>query len=115
MLRPDIEVAHSEGDTTAVLKVRRAAIFSNWLGLKRAITDHATGRDEIVLDLSATRLVDHSTMEKLHQLEREFAEAGKRLVISGLENHRSMSNHPFAARKNVGVQMSDEVSTSTAA
>jgi MFS superfamily sulfate permease-like transporter len=99
LLRPDIEVAHNETDKVAVLKVRAAAVFSNWLGLKGAITKSMAGRDEVVLDLSATRLVDHSTMEKLHQLEREFAEAGKKLTVAGLENHTPMSSHPLAARR----------------
>ena len=103
LFRPDIEVAHAEGDTVAVLKVRAAAVFSNWLGLKGHIIRYADGRDEVVLDLSATKLVDHSTMEKLHQLEQEFAESGKRLTVTGLENHTAMSEHPLAARKGTGV------------
>lgn len=98
-LRSDIEVAHSEGDKVAVLKVRRAAVFSNWLSLKGAILTHAAERDEVVLDLSATKLVDHSTMEKLHQLEQELESAHKVLRVVGLDNHTSLSAHPLAARK----------------
>jgi MFS superfamily sulfate permease-like transporter len=112
--RPDIEVAHSEGDKIAVLKVRSAAIFANWLGVKKAITKSMEGRDEVVLDLSATKLVDHSTMEKLHQLERELAESGKRLTIVGLDNHTPMSPHPLAARKGNGKTVEQETdSTAT--
>jgi MFS superfamily sulfate permease-like transporter len=99
MFRLDIEVAQTDDDKVAVLKVRRAAVFSNWLGVKGAILKSADGRDEVVLDLSATRLVDHSTMEKLHQVEMEFAEVGKKLTVVGLEKHRAMSSHPLAARK----------------
>ena len=115
LFRADIEVAHSEGDKIAVLKVRQAAVFSNWLSLKGHIIRYVEGRDEVVLDLSATTLVDHSTMEKLHQLEQEFAEAGKRLTVTGLENHRAMSAHPLAARKGAGVAAPKEMSSTPAA
>jgi MFS superfamily sulfate permease-like transporter len=88
-----------EGDKLIVLVVKRAAVFSNWLGLRAAILREGEGRDEVVLDLSQTRLVDHSVMEKLHELEREFSEAGKRLSVVGLEEHTPLSAHPQAARK----------------
>jgi len=100
-VRADIEVANTDDDKVAALNVRKAAVFSNWLGLKSAILKQAEGRDEVVLDLSETRLVDHSTMEKLHQLEQELAVAGKVLKIVGLEEHRPLSSHPLAARKSV--------------
>jgi MFS superfamily sulfate permease-like transporter len=101
-VRATIEVANTDDDKTVVLKVRKAAVFANWLGFKKAIMKEAATRSEIVLDLSATRLVDHSTMEKLHQVEMELASVGKHLKIIGLEGHRSMSSHPLAARKSSG-------------
>jgi MFS superfamily sulfate permease-like transporter len=52
----------------------------------------------VVVDLSQTRMVDHTVMEKLHQLEREFAEQGIALAIVGLEDHVTLSVHPAAAR-----------------
>jgi len=96
-----------------VLKVRHAAIFANWLSLKKAITKSLEGRDEVVLDLSGTKLVDHSTMEKLHQLERELSEAGKRLTVAGLDNHTPMSSHPLAARKGNGAAVPQEAAEPT--
>jgi MFS superfamily sulfate permease-like transporter len=98
LLRSQVEVV-PEGDRLVVLVVKRAAVFSNWLGLRAAIMQQAGGRDEVVIDLSHTRLVDHSVMEKLYQLEREFSETGKRLVIIGLDAHTPLSAHPHAARK----------------
>jgi len=101
-VRADIEVAHSEDERVAAVKVRKAAVFANWLGVKNAILRQFARCDEVVLDLSATKLVDHSTMEKLHQLERELAATGKHLKITGLESHTPMSDHPLAARKGNG-------------
>lgn len=98
LLRSDV-TAVPEGDTRVVLVVRRAAVFSNWLGLRKAIVGQGECKDEVILDLSDTRLVDHSTMEKLHELEEEFAHGGKRLTVIGLDAHVPLSKHPYAARK----------------
>lgn len=99
LLRADIEAAQAEGDRQIILLVRNAAVFANWLGLKKAIARAAEGRDEVVLDLSRARLVDHTTMEKLHELEREFEDRGQRLTITGLGGHKALSAHPLSARK----------------
>ena len=56
-------------------------------------------RDEITLDLSQTKLVDHSVMEKLHQLEADFAARGKHLSVTGTDDHTPLSRHPLAARR----------------
>jgi MFS superfamily sulfate permease-like transporter len=92
-----VEPVYDDGQKV-VLVVRRAAVFCNWLGLKAAIHRVGDGRD-VVVDLSDTRLVDHSVMEKLHELEKEMAARGGQLTVVGLENHRPLSGHPLAARK----------------
>jgi MFS superfamily sulfate permease-like transporter len=99
LMRADIEVATGDDDRRAVLAVKNAAVFANWLGLSKTIQRNADGRDEVVLDLSQARLVDHSTMEKLHELERSFADLGKTLTVVGLDKLSPMSAHPLAARR----------------
>ncbi len=97
MLRPSVST-RSEG-ATAVVVVQRAAVFSNWLGVKNAIRTAVLSHDEVVVDLTHTRLVDHSVIEKLHELENEFASNGKHLRLVGLERHIALSAHPLAARR----------------
>lgn len=99
LLKSEVEVV-TEGDALVILVVKRAAVFSNWLGVRGVILTQAEDREKVVIDLSLTRLVDHSVMEKLHQLEREFAEVGKELAVIGLEEHTPLASHPLAARKN---------------
>jgi MFS superfamily sulfate permease-like transporter len=70
------------------------------LAVSRAINDASNRHREVVLDLSRTRLVDHTVMEKLHQLSEEICRSGRKLSVIGLEQHCSLSNHPFATRKN---------------
>jgi MFS superfamily sulfate permease-like transporter len=99
LLRSSVDVV-PEGDDLVILVVRKAAVFTNWLALRSVITREAEGRSKVVLDLSNTRLVDHSVMEKLHETEREFAQGGKEFVVIGLDNHQPLSRHPYAARRN---------------
>lgn len=82
-----------------VLRVRHAAVFSNFLKLKKSLTRSAQHAQDVVVDFAHARLVDHTVMERLHELEEEFARKGNRLRIHGLERHRSLSSHPLAARK----------------
>jgi len=99
LFQADVEIV-SDGERVATVVVKRAAVFTNWLGLRGKILAAAEGHEEVVIDLSRTRLVDHSVMEKLHQLQDEFARAGKRLSAVGLEGHTPLSYHPLAARRN---------------
>jgi MFS superfamily sulfate permease-like transporter len=92
---------HEEGAIRR-LSVRDAAVFSNWLSIQRIIWEHLA-KGEVHLDLSATYLVDHSTMEKLHELEKSCKEQAKPFKVIGLENHQPLSSHPLAARKKSSV------------
>jgi MFS superfamily sulfate permease-like transporter len=88
-------------DGTVVLSVKRAAVFSNWIPLKRRIEAEALKkRRNIVVDVSRAKLVDHSTMEKLHELEADFAREGLSLELSGLDLlQRCSSSHSMSARR----------------
>jgi MFS superfamily sulfate permease-like transporter len=93
----DVTVERADAKTYRV-HVRHAAIFSNWLSLRSRL--HSLNHDsDVILDLSQTHLVDHTVMEKLHELEREFGELNRKLHVTGLEEHRSVSRHPHATRK----------------
>jgi MFS superfamily sulfate permease-like transporter len=88
-------VVHQGDDT--VIRVGRSAIFSNWISLKAKIDRVLSPR--VAIDFSETRLVDHTVMEKLDEMQREFREQGRTLHLEGLDRHQSLSKHPTAARK----------------
>lgn len=89
---------HSED--TCVIRAQRTAVFSNWIPFRRRINDVGLGqRQNVIIDLSQTRLVDHSVMEKLHQLQNEFAQEGLTLEIAGLETLQPVASHEFSARR----------------
>jgi MFS superfamily sulfate permease-like transporter len=96
-LKIDVE-SHDPG--VMVVAVKQSAVFSNWPTLRAAILQYAEDNEEVVVDLSRTKLVDHSVMEKLSELERTMTDLGKRLKVRGLDEHQPLSTHPLAARKN---------------
>lgn len=96
MFRPHVTVT-PRGDRSYLIVVRHFAVFSNWLLLRRLLL-RVEPDGEVILDLAETRLVDHTVMEKLHELREEFARTNRTLTVTGLENHRALSDHPCAAR-----------------
>ena len=93
-----------EEDVNGAVTVHAAesAVFSNWIAFRRQLVAASLAQGKgVTLDLSDTKLVDHSVMENLHELEEEFHRAGVELKIVGLERHESLSDHPMAARKKV--------------
>jgi MFS superfamily sulfate permease-like transporter len=89
-----------KSDHGVLVRARYSAIFSNWILFRRQLVNVGLleGRN-VTLDLSETAVVDHSVMEKLHELAREFGHAGARLEIVGLDGHVQVSRHKHAARK----------------
>jgi len=99
LFKPYLEVI-PESDQTYRINASHSAVFSNWILFRRQIVDAGLlQRKNVVVDLSNTRLVDHTVMEKLHELERDFQREGLKLEVVGLENHRPLSKHPHSARK----------------
>jgi MFS superfamily sulfate permease-like transporter len=93
IFRPKVEVIEQGNVTT--IRVAHQAVFANYLTIKRALDAVPAGR-EAVIDLAHTRLVDHTVLEKLHMLEAEWARAGRKLHIAGLDEHERASKHPLA-------------------
>lgn len=81
----------------AVLKVQDAAVFTNWLRIRKQMLNLADQR-EVIVDLSSARVVDHTVMKKLEEMAHDWKLAGRELVISGLHGHQMLSPHPHAAR-----------------
>jgi MFS superfamily sulfate permease-like transporter len=89
-----------QDDNTAIVRARYSAIFSNWiLFRKQLVRLGLSERKNVIVDLSQCKVVDHSVMEKLHDLEREFEAAAVKLEVRGLEGFKQLSQHQLAARK----------------
>jgi MFS superfamily sulfate permease-like transporter len=98
LLPPYSKVRQLDERTWVICPVR-SALFINWIMIRRQIVAHGLARGmNVVVDLSDTHLVDHTVMEKLHDLKREFNEHDLALDIIGLDGHVAMSPHPKSAR-----------------
>lgn len=90
------------GDGTCVVRARQSAVFSNWISFRRQLEDVGlVQRQNVILDLSGTHLVDHTVMGKLYQLQDDFEREDLRLEITGLDWHRPATEHEQAARKRI--------------
>ncbi|HEY8504392.1 MAG TPA: SulP family inorganic anion transporter [Gemmataceae bacterium] len=86
------------GPTHRRVFVRSPAVFSNWLALKARI--ERLGPDcDITVDFSECAFVDHTVMEKLYEMRRDYHLRNRRFHIEGLDGHKPFSDHPHAARK----------------
>ncbi|WP_437949333.1 SulP family inorganic anion transporter [Sorangium sp. So ce296] len=96
LFRPDVE-ERAEGGRV-VLRVKHAAVFSNYLSIQRKLASHASA-SSIEIDFAEARLVDHTVMSNLHELEAVMKRDGRTLTLSGLGDHFQLSSHPLSARK----------------
>ena len=99
LFKPYLDLEEA-GDQTYRVRAYGSAVFSNWIPFKRQLEDIGlVQRNNLIIDLSDTKLVDSSVMEKLHEMQRDFEQEGLSLTISGLDLHRQLSEHEFATRK----------------
>ena len=99
LFKPFLEI-ETRDDNSVVISARESAIFTNWIPIKRRIEQLGlVQRNNVVIDLSGTKFIDHSVMERLHELQIDFEQAGLQLEIEGLDSHQQFSAHPRAARK----------------
>ncbi len=85
-------------DDTYLVEISDAAVFTNFLGIKRKLEALPT-KFKVIIDLSKTNLVDHSVMENLEHFKHDYERDGGSVMIVGLDSHRAVSNHKAAARK----------------
>jgi MFS superfamily sulfate permease-like transporter len=98
LFMPFLTIEQYDKDTY-LIKAAHSAVFSNWLLFRKQIYTYGLLQDKnIIVDLSETRLVDHTVMEKLQEAKRDFQAKGLRLEVRGLEHHISVSGHPTSAR-----------------
>jgi len=99
MFKPFVEICTLD-ESTVQIDARGSAVFTNWLPFRRQIRQAGfENGSNVVVNLEGTKLVDHSVMEGLEELQQEFDRAGLRLEVIGLEGHQPLSGHPHATRK----------------
>ena len=79
------------------INIKDAAIFSNLIAFKKVLASLEQNK-KIVVDLSHTKLIDHSFMNFIRHFEFEYNENGGTFVVQGIEHHKPLSNHHLATR-----------------
>ena len=84
------------------ITVSGAAVFSNFIGIKKAILMHPY-TEQLVLDVTACKYIDHTVIENLHHMKDDFIVEGGDLEILGIEEFKPAtgSSHKFAALRQV--------------
>lgn len=85
-------------DDEYLIEIDKAAVFTNYLGIKTKLEAIPPGF-KVTIDLKNTNLIDHSVMENLHHFEHDYEEHGGHVEIIGLEEHKAVSEHKLSARK----------------
>jgi MFS superfamily sulfate permease-like transporter len=80
-----------------LIEIDQAAVFTNFMGIKRKLDAIPSGFD-VTIDLSKTKLIDHSTMENLHTYKKEYQLNGGTVELIGLNEHIAISDHQSATR-----------------
>jgi MFS superfamily sulfate permease-like transporter len=87
-------------NNTSIIRAHHSAVFSNWIPFRRQLEYIGlVHHQNIILDLSNTKLVDRSVMANLQELQRDFEQQGLKLEVTGLDWHRPLADHEAAARK----------------
>lgn len=115
LFKPYIDVEDVD-ENTSLIRAHQSAVFSNWIPFKRQIEQIGlVQRRNLIIDLSNTKLVDHSVMEKLQELERDFEQEGLGFEVRGLDVLKPLADNPHAARKRSLSTMRRVTVTATAA
>jgi MFS superfamily sulfate permease-like transporter len=81
-----------------IVSIVGAAIFSNFMRLKNALTTLEKGKT-IIFQMNNTYLMDHTVMEFFHDFQHNYESQGGKCIFYGLEYHDTYSRHPLAARR----------------
>lgn len=81
-----------------VITVSKAALFTNYLGIKRKLDEIPFGFN-VTINFKKAKVVDHSVLENLDHFKHEYEANDGKVIITGLENHIALSGHPNATKK----------------
>jgi MFS superfamily sulfate permease-like transporter len=105
IFKPFLTIEELDGKT-CLITAEKSAVLSNWILLRMQIHNYGLLQNKnLVIDMSGCTLVDHTVMEKLSELKRDFADKGLELEVKGLDQHLALSEHPTAARRDSSRRM----------
>ncbi len=99
LFKSNLEVEEIDSNTSIII-AHESAIFSNWIPFRRKIEEIGlVQKRNLIIDVSDTKLVDHSVMGKLEEMKSDFEQEGLKFEVRGLESLQAFSDDAQAARK----------------
>lgn len=99
LFKPYLEVEEIDDKTSRII-AHQSAVFSNWIPFRRQIEQVGlVRRKNLIIDVSDTQLVDHSVMEKLDEMRRDFEQEDLTFEVQGLDALKPLAGSAHAARK----------------
>jgi len=77
-----------KGSNQIIVRVTGDALFSNYLGLKKVVYGLPKEKN-VVIDLSACKVIDHTTQHALHDFQHDYEMEGGTAVIIDHELHKA--------------------------
>lgn len=84
-------IAIHHEDSNIRLALLGPAVFSNYFSVQKNILDALKTEKSVIFDISEATLVDHTTLNSLHQLIDEVGE--NRFSLTGIDKLKSSSKH----------------------
>ena len=91
-------------DETYYVSVKNFSSFLNYTKLKSKL-NQIPETEEAIIDFSMCDFVDNSVMENMSNYAETFTRNGGHFEVIGLDDSKSISDHPFALRKIIPKQI----------
>jgi MFS superfamily sulfate permease-like transporter len=98
LFRPNLHLRYESLSNSYLLEVHDAAIFSNYLGLKKKLDGIPRGA-HVRVDFDKATLVDHTVMEHVYSYKDKYERDGGRFEVTEMGHLVPRSQHPYAARR----------------
>ena len=96
LLKP--HVLMFQEDRNYYVSVKHFCSFLNFYKLKAKL-DAVPETEDVIVDFSLCKFVDHTVMENLNNYQELFTKRGGHFEVLGLDLHDTDSKHPFALRR----------------
>ena len=96
-----VKAEHDENDGVLRLAFSSPLTFTNLLSMRSKIDsfDHSP---HLVIDMTLSKMVDHTTHEHLHKFQQDAVVRGRKIELRFCETHVPLSNYPTAALRKSG-------------
>jgi len=98
VLKPNVLMFKEDKGDNFYVSVKHFCSFLNFYRLKEKL-DAIPENQDVVVDFSLCRFVDHTVMENLNDYQELFTKRDGHFEVVGLDLHDTDSKHPFALRR----------------